>query len=153
MESYLAITKNKITLFTGKWTGLKKIILSKISSIQMPCFPNMRNLIFPSSDVEAESYLFRNKVEIKARGEREGNGQDEWDESTLCVYENGENKKVGLVLSIQNSEVIDCDQAKFCFSLICKPWEADYLGLQAQNVGLLCSPCLFVCFKFVYYYN
>lgn len=77
MESYLAITKNKITLFTGKWTGLKKIILSKISSIQIPCFPNMRNLIFPSSDVEAESYLFRNKMEIKARGEREGNGQDE----------------------------------------------------------------------------
>lgn len=46
MESYLAITKNKITLFAGKWTGLKKIILSKISQIQIPYFPDVKNLFF-----------------------------------------------------------------------------------------------------------
>lgn len=73
MESYLAITKNKITLFAGKWTGLKKIILSKISQIQIPYFPDVKNLFFfPSNDIEVERYLFRNKVGIKARRERKG---------------------------------------------------------------------------------
>jgi hypothetical protein len=41
MEYYMAIKKNEIMLYAGKWMELENIKLSKLSHIQKDIFPYM----------------------------------------------------------------------------------------------------------------